>query len=57
MQKSIRSIAVFAALAMTAVPALHANRMGTNPHPQVAVVPPPSILDVITYTALSYFGL
>ena len=56
MQKSVRSIALsICVLSAFAVPSLQAERAGTNPHPQVQ--PAPTLLQLITYTVWSYFGL
>ena len=38
MSKSFRSFAFAAALTLLAVPALHADRTGCNPHPQAVPV-------------------
>lgn len=52
--KSIRLFALVAALTLTIAPSMHAERMGTNPHPQVAA--PLTTMQIISYTVLSYFG-
>ena len=36
MQKSVRLFALAAVLSLSVAPSLHAEQMGTNPHPQVA---------------------
>ena len=36
MQKSVRLFALVAVLSLSVAPSLHAEQMGTNPHPQVA---------------------
>jgi len=54
MQKSIRSFALVAVLALTASP-MYAGRAGCDPHPQ-AVVAAPSTLQVIASTLLSVLG-
>ena len=56
MQKSIRSFALVAALALAVAPAALADQTGCNPHPQVATVAAPSTFMVVVYTVLSYFG-
>ena len=57
MQKSFRLFTFVIALSLTIVPALHAERAGTNPHPQVVVAQPaPTILQIIKSTILGYFG-
>ncbi len=53
MQKSLRSLALVAALALTAAPAIHAERAGCNPHPQVVTVPASSAISLLVYTVLS----
>ena len=55
MQKSFRLFALVAALTLTVAPSLHAERMGTNPHPQVAT--PLTTMQLISYAVLSYFGV
>jgi hypothetical protein len=57
MQKSFRLFALVAVLSLVAAPSLHAERTGTNPHPQVVSVVSPSAWDTIVYTVRSYFGL
>jgi len=54
MKKSIQSLALVVALTLTAAPALNAEPMGTNPHPQVQQT---SMLQMVQYTVLAYFGL
>jgi hypothetical protein len=55
--KSVRAFTLMVTLVLTAAPALHAERGGTNPHPQIAaVVEPLTTVQLITYTLLSYFG-
>ncbi len=56
MQKSIRTFAVAAVLALTVSPAMHAERMGTNPRPQDIGAKSVS-LTVFAYTILSSLGL
>lgn len=56
MQKSIRSFALVATLALAAVPAVRADQTGCNPHPQAATVAAPSTLMTYIYVVLSYFG-
>ena len=51
MQKSLRSFVLVAIVALTAAPALHADVMGTNPRPTVAVKSPS-----IMQSFLSFFG-
>ena len=53
MQKSFRLFALVAALTLTVAP-VHAEQMGTNPHPQIAA--PLTTMQLISYTVLSYFG-
>ena len=47
--KSFRSIALVAVLALTAAPAMHAERTGCNPRPYAATT--------AVQAVLSYFGL
>ncbi len=47
--KSFRSIALVAVLALTAAPAMHAERTGCNPHPQAATT--------VVQAVLSFLGL
>lgn len=54
MKKSIHSLTLVAALSLTAAPALNAEPMGTNPHPQIQQT---SMLRVVQYTVRAYFGL
>jgi len=54
MQKSIRSFALVAVIALTASP-MYAHRSGCDPHPQ-AVVAAPSTLQVVASTVLSVLG-
>lgn len=57
MQKSFRLFTFVAVLSLTTAPFLHAERAGTNPHPQgVVAQPAPTILEIIKSTVLSYFG-
>ncbi len=55
MKKSIRSVALVAVLALTASPAMYANRTGCDPHPQA--VAQSSTLSLVAYAVLSYLGL
>lgn len=55
MQKSIRSFALVAILAITAVPTMHAGVMGTNPRPQA--VQTPSLMSSLGYAILAYLGV
>ena len=52
MSKSLRSFVLVATLAVLAVPSLHADRTGCNPHPQV-VATPFMALGTIVYTVIS----
>ncbi len=54
MQKSVRLFVLVAVLSLTAAPQLRAERMGTNPHPQIAAL---SAVQIFTYTVLSYLGV
>lgn len=57
MQKSVRLFTFVAVLSLTIAPAIHAERAGTNPHPQAVVAQPaPTILELIKSTVLGYFG-
>lgn len=57
MSKSLRSFVLVAAiLAVVAVPSLQAERMGTNPRPNV-VPAPLSQVAVIVYTVMSSLSL
>lgn len=56
MQKSLRSLALAATLTLALVPSVFANQTGCNPHPQVAVIAPPSSVSIVVYTVLSYLG-
>lgn len=55
MSKSLRSLVLVALFAVSAVPSLHANRTGCNPHPQVET----SVMSVATivYTVMSSLSL
>ena len=54
MQKSARFLVLTASLLATfAIPSLHAERAGTNPHPQTQSAP--TLLQLIMSTVLSYF--
>ena len=55
MQKSIRSIALVAVVALTSVPAAFANQTGCNPHPQVTTSTSNSVA-LVVYTVFSVFG-
>lgn len=55
MSRSLRSLALIAVFAV-AVPSLHANRTGCDPHPQVAPAPV-SQLAAVVYTVVSSLGL
>lgn len=54
MKNSIRSLALIAILALSAAPTLYAEPMGTNPHPTIQQT---SMLQIVQYTVLAYFGL
>ncbi len=54
MMKSVRSSALVAVLALTALPMLHASVTGCDPHPQAAA--DSSTLSTVVYTVLSYLG-
>lgn len=56
MQKSFRSFALVATLALAAVPAVRADQTGCNPHPQAATVAAPSTFMTYVYIVMSYFG-
>ena len=57
MVKSVRGFALLAALSLSVVPALHAERTGTNPHPQAIAAPEAlTTFQLITYTLFSYFA-
>ena len=51
MQKSLRSFVLVAIVSLTASPALHADVMGTNPRPRIAVQSPS-----VMQSLLSFFG-
>ena len=55
MQKSIRLFALTAALSLTAATSLHAEQMGTNPHPWASR--PTGTFSSVVYTVRSFFGL
>lgn len=56
MPKSARTLALVAALALSATPAAFANQTGCNPHPQVAKASTFSSLALAVSTVLSVFG-
>ncbi len=57
MQKSVRSFALVAAVALATVPAARANQTGCNPHPQVATASAPSTMSVLVSAMLSILGV
>jgi hypothetical protein len=59
MQKSVRSFALVAVLALAVAPAVRAEQGGCIPHPQPPPPTPATVtaLQVIAYTIISYFGL
>ncbi len=54
MHKSIRTLALTLALSFTAVPMVHADRMGTNPPPQFDSM---SNIVLILQAAMSMYGM
>ena len=56
MKKSVRLFALVAAMTFAAAPSMHANQMGTNPHPQVTTAAP-GTWAAFVYTVRSYFGV
>ena len=56
MQKSIRLFALVAAMTVVSVPSMHAEQMGTNPHPQVTKAAP-SAWTALVASFRSYFGM
>ena len=56
MQKSIRLFALVAAMTFAVVPSMHAEQMGTNPHPQVTKAAP-GTWAAFVYTVRSYLGM
>jgi len=56
MQKSIRLFALVAVMTLAGVPVMHAEQMGTNPHPQVTKAAPGSWASFV-YNLRSYFGM
>ncbi len=56
MQKSVRSFALVAVLALTVTPAALANQTGCNPHPQGRFASASSDVTLFVYTVLSVLG-
>ena len=56
MQKTIRSFALVAALALVAAPAVRADQTGCNPHPRAAAADAPSTFMMYVSMVMSYFG-
>lgn len=57
MSKSCRSLALVAAIFLLAVPAVRADRMGTNPRPQLSPLTPATTVGIAASAILAYFGL
>jgi hypothetical protein len=54
MKTFVRSFVLAFVLALIATPSLHAERTGTNPHPQVALL---TTLQIIGLTVSIYLGV
>jgi hypothetical protein len=58
MKTSLRSFALVASiLSLIAAPTAHAERLGTNPHPQVVTADPDSTTAIVAYTVLVVLGV
>ncbi len=49
MQKSLRSFVLITLVSLIASPALHADVMGTNPRPRIAVQSPSMLQSVLSF--------
>ncbi len=54
MRKSVCLFAIFVVISTGVAPLLHAERAGTNPHPQTATS---TIVQVIASTVCDYLGI